>query len=282
MKKLLLLVLLPLLSLSLNADCGYNGIWVFPKGKEISKNSIFMIEGYAASQKIISNLDGNNNVYLQSENHTVKLTVEKINKGGFRLTQAILKPLEKLRVGEEYWLIIDNANDKISSVGSYNGKKNKWIVQDKYDKKKPFWLSEMRPKLVNKSYVEYGCGPAVFAHFQVKINDDSETLVKTEVMDLKNNKSTFYYLTSREEKIDIGHGMCSGAFSIRKDGEYKVRFDLLDASGNSYGKWSEWTKIDNFQSKMGRVKFLNNNLSLQIGVILFLIAVFMKRHSNKV
>ena len=57
-----------------------------------------------------------------------------------------------------------------------------------------------------------------------------------------------YYLTSKDGKIAVGHGMCSGAFALSKNGKYKVRFDLLDASGNSFGKWSEWTKIDNFQT----------------------------------
>lgn len=283
MKKLLLLISLSLISVSLFADCGLNGIWVFPKGKEISKNSIFMIEGYAASQELIKSIGEKSIAYLQSENHTVKLAVENINRGGFRLTQAILKPQEALRVGEEYKLKIDKLNNTISKVGSYQGQKMKWIVKDRVDKNKPIWLSEMRPKLINKSYIAYGCGPAVFAHFQVKVNDNSETLIKTEVMDLKTKKSTVYYLTSREGKVDVGHGMCSGAFALAENGEYKVRFDLLDASGNSFGRWSEWTNINNFQTKMGVFNLLKgNNLSLLIGVTLFFVAVFMKKHSQKV
>ena len=141
----------------------------------------------------------------------------------------------------------------------------------------------MRPKLISKTYKAYGCGPAIFANFQVKINDASETLVKTEVVDLENNEKTIYYLNSKDEKIYVGHSMCSGAFALKKNGKYKVRFDLLDASGNSFGKWSEWTTIDNFQTKMGMFDFSKtNNLALQIGVLFFLIAIFFKRHSGKV
>ncbi len=141
----------------------------------------------------------------------------------------------------------------------------------------------MRPKFLNTSYIEYGCGPAIFAHFQVRIDDASETLVKTEVVNLQNKEKTIYYLSSRDGKIDIGHGMCSGAFSFREKGKYKVRFDLMDASGNSFGRWSKWTEISGFQTKMGMLDFSkSNNLSLPIGAILFLIAIFFKRHSDKV
>lgn len=283
MKKLSILFFVFFYSISLFADCTFSGIWVFPKGDEISKNSIIMIEGYAASQQVINNLDGKYPAYLQSENHIVRLKVETILEGGFRLTQAILKPQEPLRVGEEYWLKIDSLNESISKVGLRRTQKVKWVVKNKIDTKKPFWSSNMRPKLISKTYQEYGCGPEIFANFQVKINDASETLVKTEVLDLKNNEKTIYYLSSEDGKIAIGHGMCSGAFALSKNGNYKVRFDLLDASGNTFGRWSEWTKIDNLQAKMGILDFSkSNNLSLQIGVILFLLAIFFKRHSDKI
>ncbi|MFK7774171.1 MAG: hypothetical protein AB8F94_18615 [Saprospiraceae bacterium] len=283
MKKLSILFFVFFYSISLFADCGMSGLWVFPKGGEIAKNSIIMIEGYAASQKIINNLDGKNSAYLQSENHIVKLKVEIIKKGGFGLTQAILKPQELLKVGEEYWLKIDGLNERMNKVDSYRNQKTKWKVKNEIDTKNPFWKSEMRPKFLNTTYIEYGCGPEIFAHFQVKINDDSETLVKTEVMDLKTKVSTIYYLTSKAGKISIGHGMCSGAFSLSKNGKYKVRFDLMDASGNSFGRWSESTEINGFQTKMGMLDLSkSNNLSLPIGVILFFIAIFFKRHSEKV
>ncbi|MFK8007003.1 MAG: hypothetical protein AB8H03_11550 [Saprospiraceae bacterium] len=283
MKKLLILVFVSFYGLSLFGNCGMSGIWVFPKGDEISKNSMFMIEGYAFSQKVINNLDGKYPAYLQAENHIIKLKVETIHEGEYGLTQAILKPEETLRIGEEYWLRIDSLGEGMSKVGSYKNQKIKWLVKNEIDFKKPLWKSEMRPKLLNMSYIEYGCGPEVFAHFQVKINDASETLIKTEVMNLKNKKKTIYYLNSRDGKIAVGHGMCSGAFALRKSGKYKVRFDLMDASGNSFGRWSEWTEVSGFQTKMGMLDFSkSNNLSLQIGVILFFIAILFKRYSQKV
>jgi len=281
MKKLLILVFVSFFSFSLFADCGFGGIGVFPIGNEISKNSIIMIEGYAMSQKTIKNLQEGNQAYLKSGNHIVELKMIDIFIGEYRLTQAILKPEEELIVGKEYRLEIDSLSrfDHIYKRGAYN-KPVSWKVKDEIDNEKPFWRSEMRPKFLNTSRIEYGCGPAVYAHFQVKINDTSETLVKTEVMDLKTEKSTIYYLTSKDGKLDIGHGMCSGAFSLRKKGKYKVRFDLMDASGNSFGRWSEWTTFINSSTKMGMLDFSkSNNLPLQIGVILFFLAFFGKRHS---
>lgn len=284
MKKLLILVFVFFYGFSLFAKCGPGGIWVFPKGDEISKNSILMIEGNERTQKTIKQLKAGNQAYLKGGDHIVKLEVVNIYIGEYGLTQAILKPKEELMLGKEYTLTIDSVGrfDQIHKMGTY-GKLISWKVKDSIDNEKPLWRSEMLPKFLNTSSTRYGCGPAIFAHFQVKINDASETLIKTEVMDLKTNESTIYYLTSKDGKIAVGHGMCSGAFALSKNGKYKVRFDLLDASGNSFGKWSEWTKIDNFQTKMGMLDFSkSNNLSLQIGAILFFIAIFFKRHSDKV
>lgn len=284
MKKLLILVFITFYGFSLFAKCGMSGIWVFPNGNEIAKNSMFVIEGYAMSQKTIKRLEYGNQAFLESENHIVKLNLKDIYVGGFGLTQAILKLEEDLIVGNEYTLKIDSLSryDNLYKRDAY-GKPISWKVKNETDTKKPFWKSEIRPKLLNTSYIKFGCGPEVFAHFQVKINDASETLVKTEVMNLKTKESTIYYLNSRDGKISVGHGMCSGAFALNKNGKYQVRFDLMDASGNSYGKWSEWTKIDNFSTKMGILDFSkSNNLFLQIGVILFFIAIFFKRHSENI
>jgi len=284
MKKLLLLVMASFFSFSLFGKCGNSGIWVFPNGDEIAKNSIIMIEGYARSQETIKSFKKRNKAYLKSEDHIVKLKVENIFIGEYGLTQAILRPEEELIVGKKYTLKIDSIGliNPMHKIGAY-GKPVSWKVQDVFDNEKPFWSSGMRPKLTSKTYEEYGCGPAVYAHFQVKINDASETLVKTEVMDLKTNKSTIYYLSSQEGKINIGHGMCSGAFALRKNGKYKVRFDLMDASGNSFGRWSEWTTFGDFSTKMGMLNFLRiNKLSLTVGVFLFFMAIFFKRHSQKV
>ena len=284
MKKLSILFFVFFYSFSLFGKCGNSGIYVFPSGDEITKNSIFMIEGFARSQKTIKSLKQGNQAYLKSECHIVKLRVENIHIGSYGLTQSILKPEEDLIVGEEYFFKIDSTGliNPMYKIGAY-GRPISWKVKDEIDNEKPFWSSEMRPKFLNTSHIEYGCGPETFAHFQVKINDASETLIKTEVMDLKKNEKTIYYLTSKDGKIAVGHGMCSGAFALRKNGKYKVRFDLMDASGNSFGRWSEWTEISGFQTKMGILDFSkSNNLSLQIGIILFLIAIFFKRHSQKV
>ena len=284
MKKLLFLVFISIFSFSLFGKCGSSGIWVFPNGDIISKKSIIMIEGYAKSQEVIKNLKEANQVYLKSKNHIVKLKVEDIYIGSFNLTQAILIPKEDLIVGDEYSLQMNTHGlmIPIHKIGKY-GKPASWKVNDEIDNEKPSWSSGIRPKFINTSYTRYGCGPAIYAHFNIIINDKSETLVKTEVMNIETKNSTTYYLISKDGKLNVGHGMCLGAFSFRKNDKYKVRFDLMDANGNSFGKWSEWTKIDNFQSKLGRFNYsMNNHLSLPIGILLFFIAVFMKKHSNKV
>lgn len=283
MKKIFILVFAVFLSTHLLADCMAGGIRVFPDNFEICKNSIIVLEGHIMSQKTIKSLKLENRAYLNSGNHRVQLKVINLYEGEDDLTQAILKPQEELKVGQEYTLELDSLgdDDHLYKIGKYN-QPISWKVINKVDTKKPSWKSGMRPKFQKTSFTAYGCGPAVYAHFRVSIHDKSETLVKTEVMDLSNKERTIFYLSPRDGVINVGHGMCSGAFVFRENVQYKIRFDLMDASGNSFGRWSEWTKVDGFQTKMGYVGFSKNNLLLQIiGIGLLLIAFFIKRYSIK-
>lgn len=67
MKHIILLLLLTLgIKLSF-ADCSISGMSFFPLQKEISLNPMFIIQGYAESQKIIDSFK-NRTVYLKSEN----------------------------------------------------------------------------------------------------------------------------------------------------------------------------------------------------------------------
>lgn len=48
----------------------------------------------------------------------------------------------------------------------------------------------------------------------------------------KNKTSSDYFITSEDNKISIGHGMCAGEFSFDDESNYEVQFGLMDASGN--------------------------------------------------
>ena len=78
-----------LINIIVFSKCSNIGISVFPNKTEINKNSIFLIEGFASSQKIINSLNKEYRIYLQNGNQKITLNIVKTNVGDFQLTQAI-------------------------------------------------------------------------------------------------------------------------------------------------------------------------------------------------
>jgi len=226
MKKLILFLIILTINFLAKAECSSSGINVWPSQQYISTNSIFVIEGYAQSQELIIQLNKKNNIYLSCNSERIPIKVLRILKGQYSLTQAVLRPEKELQIGKTYELHIDNLG--IFDIDEY--KVVKWTVTSERDKEKPIWNCE--PTFKNESFTAFGCGPAMYVNFYGAYNDQSPTLIYAKVFDKKNKTSSDYFLSSDNQKISLGHGMCSGEFSFDKEINYEVQFGLLDASGN--------------------------------------------------
>ncbi len=226
MKKALLITLILTINLTANAMCDWAGINVWPTEQNIATNSIFVIEGYSQSQELIRQLNKKNKIYLTCNKERIPIKVLKMVEGQYSLTQAIIKPERELTIGKTYELHID-------SLGMFDKdefKVVKWTVNSIGDNEKPIWNCE--PQYKGKSYSSFGCGPAKYVNFCGSFKDNSPTLIYVKVFDKKNKTSSDYFLTSNNQKISLGHGMCSGEFSFDKETNYDVQFGLMDASGN--------------------------------------------------
>ncbi|WP_196888584.1 hypothetical protein [Aureivirga sp. CE67] len=231
------------------AKCASSAIWTYPENGVIKQNSWIIIHGYASSQEIIKSLNKDYPIYLEGDGHKVKLVVKNTYKGLFRLTQAILVPSEKLITGKTYILKIDNLKeDQKSNLSKWNSKLRKeepiqWKVENGIDSEKPRFINQ--PEFVDTNVEVYGCGPEISADFTIKTQDESQVLVKAELVDLKTGESNTFFLTIDENEIvSVGHGMCSGAFSFRDSRKYKVRFSLMDICGNQNSESSKWLTFD--------------------------------------
>lgn len=231
------------------ADCAGDGLWAFPKTETIKQNSLIVLTGYARSQKIVTSLNKEYPIYLYSEGHKVKLKVKNIYKGMFKLTQAILEPDEKLISGRTYQLKIDNLSESENSLLSiWDSELSKkepisWRVEEGIDTQVPELLTQ--PELIDKRTKYYGCGPAIHADFKIHTKDESDLLIKTELLDLENDESNIYLLSLDDvDTLSVGHGMCSGAFNYKETGRYKVRFSLMDICGNRSSEWTAWIEFD--------------------------------------
>ncbi|MDM1348717.1 hypothetical protein [Myroides marinus] len=231
-----LLLLIGLCSvISSYADCAVHGLDVFPKQKNIKQNSLFILEGYAWSQEIILKLNTTYPIYLESGNEKIKLQVLEVCTGEFKLTQAILKPETDLKAGLEYTMRIDGDIPFDKELTRYNREIGEYepvtyTVLAEKDLIAP--VLEGQVKEVKKSFEMYGCGPSVNIIFSNPAKDDSELLVKTTVKSLKTGKKGIYYLQSDSDEINVGYGMCSGAFQFKEGDNYEVEFVFMDSAGN--------------------------------------------------
>ena len=234
MKKLLLIIIISFCTVNAYADCAGAGLWIFPGGKAIKQNSIFILDGYAESQNVILGLNKTYNIYLKSGEKKIKLMVTEIHVGQFYLTQAVLKPVTQLEAGLEYTMHIDNLPE-YQKFDKYNSATQKYepvtykVIAEK-DIEKPQLLS--KPKELKKSLIYYGCGPSIHVVFDNPSKDKSEIVIRTTVKNLKTGKETTYYIQPDGDKIKVGHGMCSGAFDFDDSNNYEVEFSFMDASGN--------------------------------------------------
>ncbi|WP_421754091.1 hypothetical protein [Croceimicrobium sp.] len=248
--KIVLIILLSFITTGqLFAECAIDGLWALPQKGTIKQNSLIVLTGYFRSQKIVTSLNENYPIYLESEGHRVKLNVKKRYKGLFELTQAILEPEEELIAGRTYQLKIDKLDEfETSRLRRWNSELGKyepitWKVDGGIDTESPELLNV--PELVDKRTIHYGCGPAIYADFKIQTKDESELLVKTELVDLKSGESTTYFLNFEgTDTLSVGRGMCSGAFSYKENRKYKVRFSLMDICGNENEKWTAWIQFD--------------------------------------
>ena len=228
------------------ADCGGGGLTAFPHSGKIRKNCVFVVDGYASSQKVIQGLTKKFPVYLKSGSEQIPLKVLEICVGDFYMTQAILKPEKPLTSGKEYQLIIENLPGH-NQLSVYNPKTHKsdpisYFVTDASDTDAPVWTQ--KPKEKDKSLVHFGCGPSIHVNFKLNVKEESDFLIRTTVKNVKTGSETTYYIGSEDNVLSIGHGMCSGAFDFDDSVNYEAKFAVMDFSGNVSGEteWVAFTK----------------------------------------
>lgn len=247
-KYFLTLILAVSLAGNVLADCIGFGMNVYPASGQIKQNTRIMIVGHINDEEVIRGLNKKYPIYLQTKGHKVALEVIETCQGMYSLTQAILKPAAKLKVGETYLLKIENQpynRTKDHSITPLDGhKKVQWLITKGNDNGLPVWSK--KPVFKKTYYQMFGCGPDMFVTFEVGIKDASGVLVKTQLLDATTNKTYTYYLLPDENGLlNVGHNMCSGAFNFEKQHKYKIRFSLVDTAGNTNKKWTAWEKCKN-------------------------------------
>jgi len=247
MKKIILLLVLTFGIKTVLADCSSSGMYFFTETKEISLNSMFIIQGYFNSQKTINSFK-NRTIYLESEKgERIELYVQEILKGQMYLTQALLCPVSELKPNTTYFLkYSDQTERETKEMKQWNSGKKEyekvyWTTTDKKELKT--LNSNLNVKFEKTEVIHYGCGPSANAVFDVKNKSESEIWYKTEVVDLSTNEKKVFYIKEWNGKLNVGHGMCAGAFTYNNKGKYKVRFTPMNTDGKSL-KTTDWKTFE--------------------------------------
>jgi hypothetical protein len=79
----------------------------------------------------------------------------------------------------------------------------------------------------------FGCGPAIEARVKVGLEDASELLVRAKVSRPDGSSKQYLLPAPKSGVLEIGHGMCAGAFEIGGDQEWSLELTAVDAAGNA-------------------------------------------------
>ncbi|HRG22037.1 MAG TPA: hypothetical protein PLQ57_13440 [Saprospiraceae bacterium] len=242
MRQITIIILTFLFSTVASANCSHSGIYCLSKTSTLNKNGLIILEFYALSQLLISDLNTKYPIYLKSPNEKVQLNVIETLTGEKSLTQVVLKPATELKVDELYTLQIDNLPNYERQPESYNSTSKKWEsskfkINKIVDNDIP--TLNNTPTEQKKTLVYYGCGPESWVYFAITGHDESELFVRANVKNKEKGKVTTYILTIENGVTLVGHGMCSGAFKFDSGSNFEVTFQLFDQSGNKSNSSSE-------------------------------------------
>jgi hypothetical protein len=238
MRQITLIILTFFIATIATAKCGSSGICCLLQSSKLNKNGLIILEFYASSQSLISDLNKKYPIYLKFSNGKVQLNIIETLKGEMNVTQIVLKPASALQVNETYSLGIDNLPEYERKLQRYNATSKKlepliFKISNAVDNDSP--ILDPTATEQQKKLVYYGCGPASWVYFNISGQDKSELFVRANVKNKATGKETRYILSIENGSVKVGHGMCSGAFHFDNGDNFEVTFQLYDQSGNKSG-----------------------------------------------
>ena len=120
---ILIFICLLFASTSLSAKCMSRSVWAWPSAGKIPPDCHILVEGYGEYKDVIAAAE-KRNPRLISKNHEVNLEVFKHYTGDMKVAQVLLRPIEKLKNGNTYWLVIDGIEEGFTFYDDHKSKRS--------------------------------------------------------------------------------------------------------------------------------------------------------------
>ena len=168
-----------------------------PVTMTLQQNTNIILEAGGIYQDVLHELD-KHAVYLKSGEEKIKLNAIEFLAGQVYTTQVVLKPSEKLIVGKNYKLYIDDYDSTAIFKRNVAGKSEtpaSWLVIAKTDTVKPEWL--LKPVLLGKNSYQpqcnnsdpfYACHNFECVSFECRIKSNANYSVKTTIENTATHK----------------------------------------------------------------------------------------------
>jgi len=231
----LLAVLLPRIVL---AKCASQSLSAWPPlDHSLPANGQVVLQGYGNFQGAVASIS-ERSPRLVAEKDEVPLRVIAVHRGEYGLSQAILQPERPLQPGQRYALRLTQPEGDSAPVLPTE---TWWESKSKYapmawtataaDTKQPRWREV--PRKEGESAKLLGCGPAIHAYVSASVDEDGPAVqVLAEVKRVDGEEPVRFRLPVSQERVALGHGMCSGAFQLEEGVRYTVRLVAVDMAGN--------------------------------------------------
>ena len=211
------------------ARCASRYVTVWPEGGSVPTNSMFLIEAFGLDQEWLAKLEPCE-LRLVASDDAVCLKVVDSYRGEANIRQVLLKPKRYLQPGLTYRLEFSGSWDESKLTHSVPPmEKRTWTVTSTADYLAPQW--RQAPVVKKAERAIFGCGPAHRAWVQVSAIEEHPTLAKVSLRE-QGESEVRQYLLPVDGPIQVGHGMCSGAFALKPKGRYSIQIELMDVAGN--------------------------------------------------
>lgn len=238
-------ILVLILPLGLNAKCINKLLYISPHQSELPTNPKLLLLVDDDMEEFIQDSIEKYPIIIVSENDTVKLELIERYPNEFNSIQYLAKTERSLTEGLKYHAEIYSRNEEYLNYEYrfhivISPRNHEWYVNGDIKIEKPKFLSY--PKKIAGTYTTPGCGPEVFDTYEIISNDNNYNLVEINVK--RGDSELISYSCINDSKVNVGKGMCSGAYIFKESESYDVSFTLI----NCYGERSETIHFKNMTS----------------------------------